>query len=159
MIELTYNCSQVKAREFIRIDGTEDKKPWNPKITEYSIKLENNTIVGAANTFNRLMYVRYPGAKVTMKSNLIMNFSGYLNNQKYIETESITVSNNRYYKAEKAGIINYKINDVATNVFTDPNCVEEKFVDPAFKDEANGDFTITNEDLIIDKVGDPRWLK
>lgn len=154
-----YNCSQVKAREFIRIDGTEDKKPWNPEVTEYSIKLENNTIVGAVKTFKRLMYVRYPGAKVTMKSNLIMNFSGYLNDQKYIETENITVSNNRYYKAEKAGIINYKINDVATNVFTDPNCVKEKFVDPAFKDEANGDFTITNEDLIIDKVGDPRWLK
>ena len=88
-----------------------------------------------------------------------MNFSGYLNDQKYIEAENITVSNNRYYKAEKAGIINYNINDVATNVFTDPNCVKEKFVDPAFKDEANGDFTITNEDLIIDKVGDPRWLK
>lgn len=154
-----YNCSQVKAREFIRIDGTEDKKPWNPEVTEYSIKLENNTIVGTVKTFKRLMYVRYPGAKVTMKSNLIMNFSGYLNDQKYIETENITVSNNRYYKAEKAGIINYKINDVATNVFTDPNCVKEKFVDPAFKDEANGDFTITNEDLIIDKVGDPRWLK
>lgn len=154
-----YNCSQLKGREFIRIDGTKDKKPWNPEITEYSIKLENNTIVGAAKTFKRLMYVRYPGAKVTMKSNLIMNFSGYLNDQKYIEAENITVSNNRYYKAEKAGIINYNINDVATNVFTDPNCVKEKFVDPAFKDEANGDFTITNEDLIIDKVGDPRWLK
>ena len=40
------------------------------------------------------------------------------------------------------------------------------FTNPAYpmvtvtqKDEANGDFTITNEDLIIDKVGDPRWLK
>ena len=154
-----YNCSQVKAREFIRIDGTEDKKPWNPEVTEYSIKLENNTIVGAVKTFKRLMYVRYPGAKISMKSNLFMNFSGYLNDQKYIEAENITASNNRYYEAKNAGIIRYKSGEEYIVTFTDPNCVKEKFVDPAFKDEANGDFTITNEDLIIDKVGDPRWLK
>lgn len=31
--------------------------------------------------------------------------------------------------------------------------------DPGFKDAANGDFTISNEDMIDKKVGDPRWLK
>ena len=154
-----YNCSQVKTREFIRIDGDADKKPWNPEITEYTIKLENNTIVGASKTFKRLMYVRYPGAKVTMKSNLITNFSGYLNDQKYIEAKNITASNNRYYNAKNAGIIQYKSGDETIKAFIDDNCVEAKFVDPKFKDEANGNFTITNEDLIIDKVGDPRWLK
>lgn len=154
-----YNCSQMKGREFIRIDGDADKKPWNPAVTEYTIKLEKNTIVGAGKTFKRLMYVRYIGAKVTMKSNLIMNFSGYLNDQKYIEAKNITASNNRYYNAKNAGIIQYKSGDETIVAFTDDNCVAAKFVDPKFKDEANGDFTITNEDLIIDKVGDPRWLK
>ena len=75
------------------------------------------------------------------------------------EAENITASNNRYYEAKNAGIIRYKSGEEYIVTFTDPNCVKEKFVDPAFKDEANGDFTITNEDLIIDKVGDPRWLK
>lgn len=94
-----------------------------------------------------------------MKSNLITNFSGYLNDQKYIEAKNITASNNRYYNAKNAGIIQYKSGDETIKAFIDDNCVEAKFVDPKFKDEANGNFTITNEDLIIDKVGDPRWLK
>ena len=29
--------------------------------------------------------------------------------------------------------------------------------DPGFVDAANGDFTITNEDMIYEEVGDPRW--
>lgn len=155
-----YNCSQLKNREFIRIDGTDEKKPWIPDITEYTITLESNTIVGAdSKGFKRLMYVRYPGATVSMKSNLIVKFSGYLNDQKYIESDHVTCSNNRYFEANNAGVINYKINDVPTEVYRDPNCTDSKFADPQFKDASNGDFTITNKDLLIDKVGDPRWLK
>ena len=29
--------------------------------------------------------------------------------------------------------------------------------DPGFVDAVNGDFTITNEDMIYEQVGDPRW--
>ena len=154
-----YNCSQIKNREFIRLDGDENKKPWIENISEYTITLEKNTIVGAdSKGFKRLMYVRYPGATVNMKNNLIVKFSGYLNDQKYIESDHVNCHNNRYYEANNAGVINYKINDVPTEVYRDPNCTDSKFADPKFKDAAHGDFTITNEDLIIDKVGDPRWL-
>lgn len=31
--------------------------------------------------------------------------------------------------------------------------------DPGFKDAANGDFSISNEDMIDKKIGDPRWIK
>ncbi len=31
--------------------------------------------------------------------------------------------------------------------------------DPGFKDAVNGDFTISNEDMIDKKIGDPRWIK
>ena len=154
-----YNCSQIKNREFIRLDGDENKKPWIENISEYTITLEKNTIVGAdSKGFKRLMYVRYPGATVNMKNNLIVKFSSYLNDQKYIESDHVNCHNNRYYEANNAGVINYKINDVPTEVYRDPNCTDSKFADPKFKDAAHGDFTITNEDLIIDKVGDPRWL-
>jgi len=31
--------------------------------------------------------------------------------------------------------------------------------DPKFADAANGDFTVKNQTLIDNKVGDPRWIK
>ena len=31
-------------------------------------------------------------------------------------------------------------------------------LDPGYKDAANGDFTLSNEDLIYEQIGDPRWF-
>lgn len=30
-------------------------------------------------------------------------------------------------------------------------------LDPGFKDLENGDFTLSNEDLIYEKIGAPKW--
>lgn len=151
-----YNTSSVKNRELIRQDKSSD---YFPEITSLSISVTNNTIVGSDKKgFKRVIYIRYKGSKVTFKNNLVVNFSGYFNDQKAIDEKDIAFSNNSYYDAKNAGIIQIKEGDANVVVTADPNCVGSKFLDPKFKDAAKGDFTITNEDLKINKVGDPRWL-
>ena len=149
-----YNCSANK-RELVRFDDASasfpDVKP--------TISVTNNTIVGTEGSgFKRVMYVRFPGNKITFKNNLVMNFTSYFSDQSKTDAEP-TFANNNYYNAKTAGIIKVKVGDVETEVAKDPNCVDDKFLDPKFKDAANGNFTITNEDMKINKVGDPRWLE
>lgn len=43
--------------------------------------------------------------------------------------------------------------------YTSPGDVDASEADPGFIDAANGDFTVTNQDLIDDEVGDTRWLQ
>src|SRR5690606_27310267 len=41
--------------------------------------------------------------------------------------------------------------------YTDPSQVGATEADPGFEDPANGDFTVTNQTIIDNNVGDPRW--
>ena len=41
--------------------------------------------------------------------------------------------------------------------YTDPAEVDATEEDPGFEDPENGDFTLTNQNLIDNQVGDPRW--
>lgn len=45
-----------------------------------------------------------------------------------------------------------------TNSHKDDYATFAAEADPMFKDAANGDLTLGNEDLIYNKVGDPRWI-
>ena len=36
---------------------------------------------------------------------------------------------------------------------------ESRALDPGYANAANGDFTVSNEDIIYYGVGDPRWIK
>jgi hypothetical protein len=54
---------------------------------------------------------------------------------------------------------NYYFNVIALfeGEYTDPAEVDATEEDPGFEDPENGDFTITNQNLIDNQVGDPRW--
>jgi len=54
---------------------------------------------------------------------------------------------------------NYYFNVIALfeGQYTDPAEVDATEEDPGFEDPENGDFTITNQNLIDNQVGDPRW--
>ncbi len=54
---------------------------------------------------------------------------------------------------------NYYFNVIALfeGQYTNPAEVDATEEDPAFADPENGDFTITNQNLIDNQVGDPRW--
>lgn len=157
-----YNsCSD---RDFVRYDNTASKFSE----IESQIIVNNNTLVGIANNSSkRIMYVRFAiedkeGDKVikttfkhtiTFKNNLVTETIGYFSKQSQTNSKP-TFGNNNYFKAENAGTIEVTTEGVAKDVAKD----DATTLDPKFKDAANGDFTITNEDLKINKVGDPRWL-
>lgn len=54
---------------------------------------------------------------------------------------------------------NYYYNNIGLweGQYTDPSQVDATEADPGFEDPANGDFTITNQTLIDEQVGDPKW--
>jgi len=54
---------------------------------------------------------------------------------------------------------NYYFNAIALfeGEYTDPSEVDATEEDPGFADPENGDFTITNQNLIDNQAGDPRW--
>ena len=60
-----------------------------------------------------------------------------------------TFGNNNYFNTT-----NFISNDGGTAKFFDEKGTA---LDPGYKDAANGDFTLSNEDLIYYQVGDPRW--
>ena len=112
------------------------------------ITVDHNTIVGA-NKGKRILYVRFKGNSINFTNNLVTNSEGYFSDQK--NTAEPTFDNNVYFSADgfvKAGAIEKAL-------FVD---TKGTVLDPKFKDAANGDFTIGNDNVKDKKVGDPRWL-
>ncbi len=62
-------------------------------------------------------------------------------------------------KAEETYSNNYYFNcpNLWANAHASDHASVATEADPGFVDAANGDFTITNEDMIYEQVGDPRW--
>ncbi|NJO88633.1 MAG: DUF5123 domain-containing protein [Chloroflexia bacterium] len=77
-------------------------------------------------------------------------YQGYYSNQ--TSTSQPSCSMNNYFNALNFYTVNASITnqvmDISSNYTT---------LDPGFADPTNGDFTISNADLINDEVGDPRW--
>lgn len=151
-------------RDFVRYDNTAKSFPE----VESKINVSNNTLIGISNASSkRIMYVRFAIEEkegevvkttfkhtITFQNNLVTETKGYFSKQSQTNSAP-TFGNNNYFKAEKAGTIEVTIDGAPKDIAKD----ETTDFDPKFKDAANGDFTITNEDLKINKVGDPRWLK
>ena len=65
-----------------------------------------------------------------------------------ISEEVITNYSNNYY---------FNVIGLFEGEYTDPAQVDAMEADPGFEDPINGDFTITNQTLIDEEVGDSRW--
>ncbi len=63
-------------------------------------------------------------------------------------TATPTYSDNSYFNAYNMWV----------GLYTDPAQCDASEADPGFVDAPNGDFTVTNQDLIDEVIGDPRWL-
>ena len=136
------------ARDFIRMDDASDNFAGvTPVIT-----VTNCTLDGCSNNSSRrLLYVRFAGNSITFTNNMVSNMPdcgrGFSDNS---ATAVPTFSNNNYWNTK--------------NLVSDGGDGKAKFfdadgttLDPGYKDAANGDFTLSNEDLIYEQVGDPRW--
>ena len=140
--------NSAAARDFIRMDDA-SALGGTPTIT-----VDHCTIDGCANGGKRLLYVRYVGNVINWTNNLVTNTAAVWSNQS--KTGVPQFQNNAYFNCSKLNVLDGSEGG-KTNLFIDEN---GKAVDnPNFKDAANGDFTIGNEDVSKLGVGDPRWNK
>ena len=137
--------NSAKGRDFIRMDDPKDET-----ITaNAAIKVDHNTIVGVSNSASkRILYVRFPGNSIVFTNNIIASTAANFSNQK--STATPTFANNFYFEAD--GLV--KAGENANGLFVD---AEGTIADPQFKDVANGDFTVVNENVKDKEAGDPRW--
>ena len=136
--------NSAKGRDFVRLDDASKSISATPVIT-----IDHNTIVGACNDASkRILYVRFAGNVINFTNNIVASSVGNFSNQ--AKTAEPTFSNNIYFEAD--GFVTAGAN--ANALFVD---AAGTILDPQFKDAANGDFTIGNDNVKDKKAGDPRW--
>ncbi|RED46773.1 uncharacterized protein DUF5123 [Winogradskyella eximia] len=140
------NCAP--GRDFFRIDAAGTS---NSTGLTTNILLENCTLYACSNSSSRrLFYVRFDANDIIARNNLITDttIEGYSDNSATDET--ITFQNNNYFNAPTLFDSTVSRYDNSTSYTT---------LDPEFSNAEGGDFTVLNQSLIDNNVGDPRWLQ
>src|SRR5690606_15479437 len=114
------------------------------------IVIRNNTFNQVCNGNNRrILYIRLASHSISFTKNVLANTEGYYTNQ---GATTITVlSQNNYFNAPNF------MGSTQSNAQNDTGDFTTH--DPGFADAANGDFTVSNEELKLRSIGDPRWLQ
>jgi hypothetical protein len=140
------NCAP--ARDFIRMDAAGG---FSNTGLESNVLVDHCTLYGVSNNTNRILYVRFLSNVLTVRNTLIAATNGYYSNQ--ANTSQPVCSKNNYFNAvgfhTDAYVANAKI-DQSGNFTT---------LDPGFANAAAGNFKISNQTLLDNEVGDPRWLQ
>ena len=102
----------------------------------------------------RFVYVRLASHEIRSINNIFAETYAFYSNQS--ATTIVEYSKNNYFNAPNFFTPTYNDKGEVNNHadLTESSTT----VDPGFADPANGDFTISHEDLIFDEVGDPRWI-
>lgn len=139
------NCAP--ARDFVRLDDTSGTYPGLVS----NVIINHCTLSGVSNTASRrILYVRFVENTLTVTNSIIVETVGYYTNQS--RSAQPECSNNNYFNAP--GFITGGT-DVSGALFDLSS--NYNLLDPGFVDAANGDFTVTNQTLLDNSVGDPRW--
>lgn len=148
--------NSATGRDFIRFDytnKTEGADQTFPGRT-VSIKVSNCTLDGVSNADKRLFYIRFgtpTDCSITFENNLVTNMPnckrGFTDSS---STPVATFNNNCYYNT-------INLTSAAAEGKGKYYDTTGKTLDPGYKDAANGDFTVSNEDVIYYQIGDPRW--
>jgi hypothetical protein len=139
------NCAP--ARDFIRLDDTSGTYPG--KIS--NVVIDHCTLYKVSNVDSRrVLYVRFVENTLKVTNTIIAETMGYYTNQSRSAQPECT--NNNYFNAPGfmpggTEVSGAKFDESGN--FTN--------LDPGFVDAENGDFTVTNQTLIDNNVGDPRW--
>jgi hypothetical protein len=133
-------------RDFIRLDAA---TTYTATGLTSTVLIDHCTFYGVSNTQDRILYVRFDANSLTVKNSIFAATDGYFTNQP--ATTQPVCSKNNYFNAAgfitPAYVTNAKHDDSGTHTT----------LDPGFLDPTNGDFTISNQALIDDAIGDPRW--
>lgn len=137
--------NSVAARDLFRMDAGGSTN-FPAEISTITIRTNTfNNVINSAS--NRYLYIRLAKHSIAFTKNIIANSSGYYTNQ--ASTTITTLSGNNYFNAPNfmASAQANAQNDTGT--FTTLN--------PGFTNAATGNFTISNADLKLNGIGDPRW--
>lgn len=136
------NCSS--GRDFFRIDEASGLSGTG---LSTNILLDKCTLYRVSNAAGkRILYVRFNANVLTVRNSLFAETLANYSNQ--TKTSDPVFVNNNYFNA--AGLID------ATAVKYDKSS-SYTTINPGFEDAATGNFKITNQVLIDNKIGDPRW--
>lgn len=145
----TVSNALLSGRDFIRMDA--DGSTAYPAITSI-IKVNNNTFYNVIqDASKRFLYVRLAKNEITFSKNLMVKSLAMTANQS--ATNLVERKSNNYFDA-----VNF-YNSSASGVKNDAVANGYTLLDPGFKDAAKGDFTVTNQTLKENGIGDPRWVK
>jgi hypothetical protein len=136
------NCAP--GRDFFRLD---DAGVSTQTGLTCNVLLESCTLFGVSNTTDRILYVRFQSNIIAVKNNLFADTSAYYSNQSKTDPNP-TFLNNNYFNAP--GFFD------STKLLYDGSGTHTA-LDPGFVDAATGNFKITNQTLLDNQVGDPRW--
>lgn len=145
--EFTNNTAynSALARDFFRMDAGGSTN--FPEVKSL-IKIANNTFNNVSNGNNRrMLYIRLASHEITFNKNILANTEGYYSNQ--AATTITEMSNNNYHNAPNFTGSTQSNAKNDTGTYTSLN--------PGFKNAGEGDFTLTDETLIENGIGDPRW--
>ena len=141
----TVQFTRVHWRDFVRYDDTSAAFPAIAPV----INIENNTLDGIANdAARRILYVRVSGGTINFKNNIVTNTVGNFSNQS--TTPDPTFENNNYFNAPAL----FTGGSVVAKIYDD----SAKNLDPGYADPTSGNFKVSNQEIIDDAIGDPRWL-
>ncbi len=141
------NCAP--ARDFIRIDDEGTLASQDPANIS-NVTINSCTIYACSNkNSKRLLYVRFEDNEIEVHNTLITDtdVEGFSDQSR--TDEDIIFSNNNYFNAPTlfdSSVPRYDASGTHTEL------------DPGFVDPFTGDFTITNQTLKDNIVGDPRWI-
>lgn len=136
----TFN-NVAPARDFFRIDAAGTS---NGNAT-VNVLLENCTLYGVCNTADRIVYVRFNANVITVRRNIFAATDAIYSNQS--TTSDPTFLNNNYFNTPG-------LHNTATKFDNSGNFTT---LDPGFVNAASGNFKITNQTLLDNNIGDPRW--
>ncbi|SFZ92727.1 protein of unknown function [Flaviramulus basaltis] len=138
------NCAP--GRDFLRLDdaGTSTQNGLT-----CNVLLDSCTIYACSDSSSkRILYVRFQENKITVQNTLITDTTSEGYSDQSRTDPNPTFINNNYFNA--AGFSN-----TAQTVYDGSGTFTE--LDPGYIDAASGNFTITNQTLLDNAVGDPRW--
>ncbi len=136
------NCAP--SRDFIRVDAA---PAYTGTGLTTNVLIDHCTLYGVSNTADRIVYVRFDINDITVTNNLFANTDAIYSNQASTDA-SIAFSNNNYFNAAS-------LFDPTKTRFDGSGSLTQ--LDPGFVNAPEGDFTITNQTLLDNAVGDPRW--
>lgn len=139
------NCAP--ARDFVRLDNTSAAFPGLVS----KVEIDHCTLYKVSNdAARRILYVRFVTNTLKVTNTIIAETTGYYTNQS--SSTQPECSMNNYYNAPGfitggSAVAGAKF-DLSTN---------STVLNPGFVDASKGNFKLTNQTLIDNSVGDPRW--